>query len=747
MPPADPSCSSHTAPPGTPPCASPPSAPASPTSSRSGRRTAARGLQILEAQPGAGALQLLASLVPPADPARPEHGAVDLGRGLLAPLLAIYDSSRPPAAELAPPATPPTVPGTVAVHCVRGRAAPASASRAVVGLILRALQDLYEASYRQPEQALDPAAGDIAAGLLVRVAPAAGPGTVRVRTELIAGVAAAGLARSTQRGLRARIDIDRVGGWLAGGPDPTRAANVLRHPSLRRATIEVVLPLTSAEPASARLILHEAVALGARHARWVISQSDLAEGSPLLPEARILVGRLASALGPLPASGPVRQLADLLEALGATEPGTALGTGTPLALSVDGIQRLLVDPRDLVRHGDPARLAAALASLLGASADGARFSAEVDGVTFKADLAARTLEVQTAGIDLAAGVHAGGGVTVALDGVRDAQLTLAFGAAGGPSARPVLALEGSPPRLALRLQGAGGGLPAEVELFPAPDGPGLRRLLVAAGPAQVLWAGITFLRSLDPSVVALIDPLLRAAGLLVGSGEPERVVVPVGLLADPAAWLGHPALLAGPDGSLDPAKLSALLDAAGTVLGVRGAQPGTWALPYGLGLKTGAIGGHASLAFGIEDPLADTGLRIAGDVAVAPGRPPALQGDLTVALPGAAPIESAGRIELTAGTAGLTIRLRIPRRASTSRCSRRAPGWPRWPVPSRRPRSPRCHTCSTRSRRCPTRIPPTRSPWRSPRSATRSGCAPPASSTRASSSSSARRQAPSSPSA
>ena len=624
---------------------------------------------MLEAQPAAGALQLLAALVPPARDERPEHPAVALGRGLLEPLLAVYDSPRPPAAELAPPSVLPTVSGSVAVHCVRGNVRAASASRAVCGLLLRLLEDLYESGYQRPDGGLGSGAGDVAAGLMLRVAPAAGPGAIRVRAELTASVAASGLARTKQRGLRARIEIDRAGGWLAGGPDPARPADVLRHPSLRRATIELELPLESGEPASARLILHEAVALGVHRTRWVISYTDLAEDAPLLPEARVVVGRLAAALGPLPDGGPVRQLVDLLAALGVTEPGTSQTTGGAVALSIDGIQRLLVDPRDLLAEADASRLAAALAAFLGAPAPAAgvptRFAAEVDGVRLHADLAARTLEVETAGagLELAAGVGAAGHVTLAADGVRDGELSLAFGAGESPSGRPVLALAGSPPRLVLRLEGAGRGLPGEVELFPSPDVAGLHRLVATAAPAGALWAGITFLRGLEPGVVALIDPLLRATGLLVGSGEDERLVVPVGMLADPASWLTHPSLLAGPDGSLDQAALTDLLDAAAALLGVGGAEPGSLELPYGIRLGPTTVEGRTALRLGIEDPVGGTGLRVTGGVAVAPGvpgGPPRVRAELATALAGATPIASAGRVELAVGASGLTARLRVP---------------------------------------------------------------------------------------
>ena len=163
--------------------------------------------------------------------------------------------------------------------------------------------------------------------------------------------------------------------------------------------------------------------------------------------------------------------------------------------------------------------------------------------------------------------------------------------------------------------------------------------------------------------MALIDPLLRATGILVGSDKDEHLVVPVGLLTDPASWFGDTSLLARPDGSLDPAKLTDLLDAGAAVLGVGGADPGTWELPYGIRLGPAAIGGRAALRLALDDPLADTGVRLAGGIAIAPGAPsgpPQVEAGLTVALAGATPIASAGRIELTVGAGGLVARLRVP---------------------------------------------------------------------------------------
>ena len=118
------------------------------------------------------------------------------------------------------------------------------------------------------------------------------------------------------------IDVYRANGWLAGGPQGSAPApGVLRTPSLRRASINVSAGLTSgARAARATVTLLEGSALGVTRDAWVLG----AGGEQLGAESRVLLGRLAAALTPVPASGPVAALAGLLTALRLADPQTAL---------------------------------------------------------------------------------------------------------------------------------------------------------------------------------------------------------------------------------------------------------------------------------------------------------------------------------------------------------------------------------------------------------------------------------------
>jgi large repetitive protein len=630
---------------------------------------AAISLDVLERQPGAGALQLLAALLPEPDPERPEHLAVTLGRGLLAPLLAAYRVSAPQV-DLAPVGAPPVIPAGVAVHCVRGVVAPTSVSKALSGLLVRGLQEAYEAD-ADPSADEEGTAG-VGAGLALRLAPPVAAEDLRVRTELsllVPGLAPAG-DPAAMRGIRARIDVDRDGGWLAGGPDPARPPGVPRTPSLRRATFELDLPAGGGALARARIVLHEAEALGIRRRRWELT----GDGDPMPPEARVLLGRFAAALGPLPASGPVRQLVDVLVALGLTEPGTSEATGAPVSLSVDGVRRLLVDPGGLARDAPAVPLAEALARLVGAPAPApatpARWVAEVDGLRITADVAAPHVHVETIGDGLAlvTGLRLRGWVDLAGDGSLTGAGSLA--AFGGVA---VLDAESAPPRVGLRLLDVGAALPSEVALHPVPDAAGLARLLVAVVPAEVLAAGVAFLRGLPPAgVAAAVDPALRALDLLDAG---DRVRVPIALLSDPARALTRPA----PSGN----RVLALIDALGPPLGVKGPTPSAWSLPYGLTLSAAGAGNRTRISLLLAEPPAGATLRISGSASllVGSGMPAVPEVDVRIGVPAvvvsgpeesltaAPPPESAipgdtqppaGAVAVKVGAGTFSVRLLVP---------------------------------------------------------------------------------------
>ncbi|HEY7598286.1 MAG TPA: hypothetical protein VH741_00035, partial [Candidatus Limnocylindrales bacterium] len=432
---------------------------------------------------------------------------------------------------------------------------------------------------------------------------------------------------------------------------------------------DIELDLYADGTASSQLVFHEANALGVSRRIWLVNQSAV---DTLLPEARVLVGRMAAGLGPVPASGLVRRLADLFDALGLVDATTGVQIGQPMGLSVDGIRRLVVDPVGLCRDATAAnasRLASALAALLEAPAPAAStptsVTVQIDGVTVRVDLAARTIRAEVAALTSPTGLSLGGSVELRSDGTLSSQLSLAFGSASTPNGRPLLELvAASPLQATLRWEGAGSALPASVALAPVPDGPALARLLVAVVPASVLWAGLTFVRSLQAGAVALVDPMLRTTGLLQGPAGGEYVVVPVGLLRDPGHWLQHGGVLGDGAGGVDVDKIRALLDVFAQLAGIP--QPpggGAWQLPFGVALAARTDGGRPTLALSIDNPVADTPLRVGGSLSLAlpgnglPASPGAM---LLLALPGAASITTAGRLAAIVDATGFSVRLILP---------------------------------------------------------------------------------------
>ena len=623
------------------------------------------GLDVVETQPAAGAYQLLARLLPAVDVDQPEHDAVMAGRAMVGALDLVWKHGTSPLAELSPPLSLPTIPGTVDVHCVRGVMDATGISKAITGVIVRGLQDVFETSSPADDPGADPdvevGIDVLHGGLNMVIAPDAAPGAVRLRVELAATLAGLGSPDQSGVGFRARIVVDRVGGWLAGGPDPARPGSASRQPSLRRAEIQLDAPFTTGLSVSARIVLHEAEALGVSRRRWVISHTDLQNGLPLMPEAQVLIGRLASSLGPLPASGPIRQLVALLDVIGLLDPSMPAVVGGPVGFSVEGIRRLLVDPSGLLADLRTAvrapRVAAALTDLLGGVAPDpstpSAFAVEMDGVRLSADLATGALAVATTGSGLAfaAGATLTGRLERKLDGSIGGQFGVAFGSSGA-----VLEVSGAPWTVQLIWPDAG---PGSIELLPTPDTARLARTLVALVPAELVGGLVAELRGAPSAARDRLDPTLRALGVLVGSGDAIRVRPPLGLFIDPQRWFAG--LLAVAE-AFDGARLASLTDAVGGLLGVS-SGPGTWALPFGLALTAGTTAGRAHLALGIDQPIDATGLRLAGSVGVSLGGPGLVarpDARLVLALPDGSPLTTAGRLVVDMAPTGVAARLIMP---------------------------------------------------------------------------------------
>ncbi len=333
---------------------------------------------------------------------------------------------------------------------------------------------------------------------------------------------------------------------------------------------------------------------------------------------RILLGRAFAALGPLPATGPVRSLVDALAAAGLVPAGPT--TGGAVALNVEAIERLLLDPAAFLavarRDRGVSGVATALATFAGGAATGGVVTLSIDGVTVTIDLAATSIGIVATDLRLPGGldvVH--GELHLAPGHDATGRLGLALGGAG-PGGRPVIEIASDP--LTVRI--AWDGLARDpIPLYPAASAAGMARLIRDVVPEQLLWAGITFVRAIDPAVPAVLDPLLRIFGLLTPlPGGGDRVVLPTGLLSAPAEWFLHGATLGSTDGRVDPARLRDLFDATSALLSLRpaGTPSGVWALPFGV---TVSAHGDATTRTSIEvaiDPASSLPLTVGAGVAV-----------------------------------------------------------------------------------------------------------------------------------
>ncbi len=317
-------------------------------------------------------------------------------------------------------------------------------------------------------------------------------------------------------------------GWLAGGPGSDGTVGEVRWMSAR-----VEVPLDD-RPGDAELVLHEAHGLGVERERWVV-RADAGD-STAVPEVRVL---LADVVARLRAASP--DLAALLDLVGVTRDG---------GLDPTGLDRLLHDPARTVRDrvaANAAEVAARVRALvpaaagtgaaIGWSAGPATVGIDLAAGTFTAALRTAPLGVPALAADVALGAT-GTSVSASL-GTLDA-------AAGGlrlvAGTAPVgVAVEWAAPSAT----GPTGAAPATVRraaLLPLPDQAALRDLATVTVPAVAAHALLGALRQVVPSATApLLDSALDAAGLLTPADDLgfRTVVVPLGLVGDPAGWLRH----------------------------------------------------------------------------------------------------------------------------------------------------------------------------------------------------------------
>jgi large repetitive protein len=547
---------------------------------------AAVSLDILDAPPAADALALLRALLP-APTSTPDAPDLALARSVIGFLGTLFNATADPNIEFSPPpglATP-----TVPTWSIRGVLDANALTRAVGAVAQAALSGFSGAATTASPTA-------VRFGLSARQSwPAATSSAdpTGISVDVTCRLEASGVPLADGAAVLPSLRIDaavyRDGGWLAGGPQGSAPTpGVLRTPSLRRAMLTIWLGPGLAS-AKARITLTEGSALGTTAGNWALDAT-----TPLTPAARVLLGRLASALSPVPASGPVSALTDLLAAAGLADAAT---TAPAFALSGDAVQQLLIDPA--AQFGSAFsqlanRLAAAdaLRRLLGnTSGTGGVISIDTDGLTLSTDLSAAsptvTVSSQPGGFVLGAGLVLTGAASAGASGTVSGSVTLGPGLADGSPFTPSLALSfGSASTVALAFASPPAGIPARVLLRPAPATgqiPGLGSAVAETASAALLQLLLARLRSsLSEMLLARIDPVLNAAGLLSGSGQAARVVLPFGGFADPAGW-ARAALSASEE--LDPEKVSSLLDAVRGAFGLPAAAHGTLPLNSALLLQ------------------------------------------------------------------------------------------------------------------------------------------------------------------
>lgn len=527
---------------------------------------------VLDDQPAADALRLLRALLPGADEAESDDPVLAQGRGLvnaLSDLLPMGDPGR----EIRPPAVPIVPRAGLDVHAYFGvmphdAVLAAITAIAAAGLAARAMARA--AAPRRPVT-------EARFGLRLPVAAGETGITVSGFGQLdLVGVNAAGL--TTGRRLNVHLEIRRAGAWLVGGPGTGLGAGDRPTEALRWLEANLGIPLDGGD-ADAEIILHESAVFGIERERWVVGATGASTVSPALPEVRVLLSLVAERLEAPAASAPaVDALLGLLRGLGVL---ASTGGAVP-----DAIDHLLHDP------------AAHVASALADGARRAPIQAALNQLLaglprIAIDLAARTFAWNASGTPGPLGMlHWTADVQASAAGTASA--TLSLGSVGTTAAGgAVLTLETAPtPHLTLARHRPGLSAPELIPLWPVPDKAALERILAHLVPAECLRLTFEYLRSLDDTAKPVIDLALDAIGLLAPAVDSQRsVLLPAGLLQDPAGWFQHESAF-GPGFSAP--RVVALLDALKPIVGIAG-DPGKWRLATGVTVAADAVDGHLRL--------------------------------------------------------------------------------------------------------------------------------------------------------
>ena len=589
-------------------------------------------LDVLDVPPAADALQLLRRLLPAPDPGQPDDPTLASGRAIVNTLGAAFDSALAPANEFLAPTTLGSL--TPAVFSVRGALDTDTTTQALAAVIRAGMGAAWPAAsaprpaptalrggLRASTSAPAQTAGATPAGIAVDLAAKLDLGLISLTGDPLPPPAIA-----------LDVTLSRPGGWLVGGPQGTTVApDVSRTPSLRRATLHAEADLGSAPTAQATITLDEVNALTLIEDQLVLSSAGGNGATTVSPEARVLLGRLASALGPVPNGSVLAGVTSLLEAAGLTDPTVAAPN---VGLSVDAITRLMADPTSQLRGAlgtadARGQAAAALrAALQDTVSTGTHVQLSQSGFTFTLDLAAPSASLAiTTG---QSGITLPGGLALIVEATVDAaghwsgsagvQPSGPPGPAGTPELRITAASAG--PTAQIVVENGLPGFPSQLSLWPLPSGTAAAGMLPVAAMllggklARDLLEGI---RELEPT---LLDPVLTCLGLLDAATPTPSIRLPAGLIADPGHWL----IQALGGASLNPDQVAGLVDAVRALAGLGAAAHGTLPLPYGISLTAGPAGpgttGGLELALALTTTAGELSLGLTGGVTLNPGAAP-----------------------------------------------------------------------------------------------------------------------------
>ncbi len=277
------------------------------------------------------------------------------------------DTARPhplPDADFAAVPAPPPAAGTVA-HAWSAQIGPDTIDR---GLAQLTHETLLSALSQIPGHG-DPR-GPRTAGAAIRIRPGAtapAPGGVAVDAEVRVHLGTVGIdpdAEPDPTGAEVRIGLSRPGGWLVGGPSQEHSSGQPREPRARTAELRLHAVLDFPR-ARAAITIREGSALGVTRRRWTIDETVIGpvggDSFSFGSEARVLLGEIMRAVGPVPDGTAAGRLARLLAAVGIADPPGESG----ITVRTEPLERLLADPLRELRarlRDDPDAVLGALAA-------------------------------------------------------------------------------------------------------------------------------------------------------------------------------------------------------------------------------------------------------------------------------------------------------------------------------------------------------------------------------------------------